>query len=347
MTATAIRPMPDRTRLRRAPRRARIVVWTLAASTLVVIVFSLASGTVSVPFADALRAAVGIDTGGAADFIVGQVRAPRVFTAAMVGALLGLSGAVLQSVVRNELASPDILGISEGAAAAAVIFIFLTGVTSSLAIAPAAVVGALVISALIVVLGSRGRIEPMRMIIAGIGVSFVAMSTITYLLTRIPEKLVPHAYAWTVGSTNARTWEHVALGAAALALTIPVALVLTRSLRGLEMGDDLAASLGVRVRTVRLGAVGLGALTAGLAAALVGPVAFIALVAPAVARRLTRSGAISPVPAMLMGTVLLLVADYAARELFSPTQLPVGLFTALVGAPYLVWLLVRNKGAFS
>ena len=346
MTATDVRATRDHVRFRR-PRRSRVVMGVLAASALALVIFSLASGTVAVPFVDALRAAVGIDTGGAADFIVGQVRAPRVFTAAIVGALLGLSGAVLQSVVRNELASPDILGISEGAAAGAVIFIFLTGVTSSLAIAPAAVLGALVLSALIVVLGSRGRLEPMRMIIAGIGASFVAMSTITYLLTRIPERLVPHAYAWTVGSTNARTWQHVALGCAALAVFIPVAAFVTRPMRALEMGDDLAASLGVKVRTVRLGAVGLGAVTAGIAAALVGPVAFIALVAPALARRLTRSGAISPAPSMLMGTVLLLLADYAARELFSPTQLPVGLFTALVGAPYLVWLLVRNKGAFS
>jgi iron complex transport system permease protein len=346
VTAIDVRAARDEARFKR-PRRARLVTWILAGLVLAVIIYSLASGTVAVPIVDALRAAVGMDTGSAADFIVGEVRAPRVFTAAMVGALLGLSGAVLQSVVRNELASPDILGISEGAAAGAVIFIFLTGITSSLAIAPSAVLGAITTSALIVVLGSRGRLEPMRMIIAGIGVSFVAMSTITYLLTRIPERLVPHAYAWTVGSTNARTWQHVALGVASLVVLVPVAAYITRPMRGLEMGDDLAASLGVRVRTVRLGAVGLGAVAAGLGAALVGPVAFIALVAPALARRLTRSGAISPAPAMLMGAVLLLLADFAARELFSPTQLPVGLFTALVGAPYLVWLLVRNKGAFS
>ena len=130
-------------------------------------------------------------------------------------------------------------------------------------------------------------------------------------------------------------------------VTLVCALLLTRPMRALEMGDDLAASLGVRVRTVRLGAVGLAAVAAGLAAALVGPVAFVALVAPALARRLSRSGAIAPVPAMLMGSALLLLADYAARELFSPTQLPVGLFTALVGAPYLVWLLVRNRGVSS
>lgn len=345
MTALATPARAERSTLRRPSSRTRTVGLVLTGVALLGIVVSLTTGTVSVPFLDALRAAVGFDTGGGADFIVGQVRAPRVFTTVIVGALLGLAGCLMQSVVRNELASPDILGISSGAAAGAVLFIYFTGSTSSLAIAPAAVVGALLTAALIVLLGARGRLEPLRMIIAGIGVGFVATSTVTYLLTRIPEKLVPHAYAWTIGSTNARTWQHVALGAGALAVTVPLALYLTRSLRALEMGDDLAASLGVHVRTVRLGTMALGATAAGLAAALVGPVGFVALVAPALARRITRTGAVAPVPAMLMGSVLLLVADYAARELFSPTQMPVGLFTALVGAPYLVWLLIRSRRA--
>lgn len=346
MTALAARLRSQRSMLRLPPSRIRTVGWVLAVVACVLVVVSLTTGTVSVPFLDALRAAVGIDTDGSADFIVGQVRAPRVLTTVAVGALLGLAGCLMQSVVRNELASPDILGVSAGAAAAAVVFIFLTGTTSSLAIAPVAVVGALATAALIVALGARGRLEPLRMIIAGIGVGFVATSTVTYLLTRIPEKLVSHAYAWTIGSTNARTWQHVALAAVALVLTVPVALLLTRSLRALEMGDDLAASLGVRVRSVRLGTMALGAAAAGLAAALVGPVGFVALVAPALARRITRTGAIAPVPAMLMGSVLLLIADYAAREMFSPTQMPVGLFTALVGAPYLVWLLIRSRRAY-
>ena len=322
-----------------------MVSLVLAGIALLVLVLSLTTGTATVPFADAMRAAVGIETGSLADFIVGQVRAPRVFTAALVGALLAASGAVLQSVARNQLASPDLIGISSGAASGAVIFIWVTGVTSSLAIAPSAVAGALVMSALIVWLGGRGRIDPMRLIIAGIGLGFVATSTTTYLLTRIPERLVPHAYAWTVGSTNARTWQHVAVGAVAVAVILPAVLALTRGIRALELGDDLAAGLGVRVTRVRLLAVVVAACAAGMAAALVGPLAFIALVAPAVARRLVRSGTYSIAPAVLVGVVLTLLADYAAREMFSPTQLPIGLFTALVGGPYLVFLLVRSRGA--
>jgi iron complex transport system permease protein len=327
-------------------RRATVVSLALAGIAAVLVLVSLATGTASVPFADAMRAAVGLDTGTIADFIVGQVRAPRVFTAALVGALLAASGAVLQSVARNQLASPDLIGISSGAAAGAVFFIWLTGVTSSLAIAPSAIAGALLMSALIVVLGSKGRIEPMRMIIAGIGLGFVAVSATTYLLTKIPERLVPHAYAWTVGSTNARTWQHVLVGAISVAVIVPAVLALSRGIRTLEMGDDLAAGLGVRVARVRLVAVIVAACAAGMAAALVGPIAFIALVAPALARRVVKSGAYAVVPAMLMGVVLTLLADYAAREMFSPTQLPIGLFTALVGGPYLIYLLVRSRGAF-
>lgn len=337
-TARVVKPVRNRT---------TVVSLVLAGIALLVIVVSLTTGTATVPFGNAIRAAVGIDTGSLADFIVGQVRAPRVFTAALVGALLAASGAVLQSVARNQLASPDLIGISSGAASGAVIFIWVTGVTSSLAIAPSAVAGALVMSALIVWLGGRGRIDPMRLIIAGIGLGFVATSTTTYLLTRIPERLVPHAYAWTVGSTNARTWQHVAVGAVAVAVILPAVLALTRGIRALELGDDLAAGLGVRVTRVRLLAVVVAACAAGMAAALVGPLAFIALVAPAVARRLVRSGTYSIAPAVLVGVVLTLLADYAAREMFSPTQLPIGLFTALVGGPYLVFLLVRSRGALT
>lgn len=347
MTAVAAPPVAAPAR-RRRPRRPVVVAWVLAGLALALVIASLAYGTVAVPFLDAMRAAVGVDTGTGADFIVGSVRAPRVYTVIAVGALLAASGALLQSVARNPLASPDLLGISSGASTGAVAFIYLTGVTSSLAIAPAAIGGALAMSALIVLLGSRGAtIEPLRMILAGIGLGFVAVSVTTFLLTRIPEQLVPQAYLWTIGSTNARTWQHAAAGALGVAVVVPLVLLLARRLRVLEMGDDLAAGLGVRVARVRLGAVGLAAVAAGAAAALVGPVAFIALVAPALARRLTRSGGVTLVPAILMGVVLTLAADLAARELFSPTQLPIGLFTALIGGPYLMYLLVRSRGAFA
>jgi iron complex transport system permease protein len=311
-----------------------------------VIVVSLWTGTVHVTLWDTLRAAVGIDTGSGADFIVGQLRAPRVYTAALVGALLAASGALMQSIARNPLASPDLLGISAGAAAGAVACIYLTHNTSSLVLAPWAVLGALVSAALVILLGSRGRLEPFRMIIAGIGIDFVATAIITLLLTKIPTNIVPQAYSWIVGSTNSRTWEHVAIGFASCLVIVPICLFLARRLRVLEMGDDLAAGLGLRPGMLRFVALATAAVAAGLAAALVGPIAFIALVAPAIARRITRSPGITVAASVLMGALLTVVADLASRELLGSAQLPVGLYTSLIGGPYLIYLIVRTRGQF-
>ena len=337
---------PNVTRPRRRVARATRVTLVLGAVAVAVIIFSLWSGTVSVSLWDTLRAAVGIDTGTGADFIVGQLRAPRIYTAALVGALLAASGALMQSIARNALASPDLLGISAGAAAGAVACIYLTQTTSSLALAPWAVLGALVAATLVIVLGSNGRLEPFRMIIAGIGINFVATAIITLLLVKIPQEVVPQAYAWIVGSTAARTWEHVAMGAASCLLIVPIALLMARRLRVLEMGDDLAAGLGLRPGRLRFAALATAAVAAGLAAALVGPIAFIALVAPAIARRLTRSPGITVAASVLVGVVLTVVADLAARELLGSVQLPVGLYTSLIGGPYLIYLIVRSKGSF-
>ena len=331
---------------RRRPGYATKVMVPLAAFALLLIVVSLWTGTVHVTLWDTLRAAVGIDTGTGADFIVGQLRVPRVYTSALVGALLAASGALMQSIARNPLASPDLLGISSGAAAGAVLCIYLNGTTSSLALAPWAVAGALITAALVILLGSRGRLEPFRMIIAGIGLNFVATAIITLTLTKIPQDVVPQAYAWIVGSTNARTWQHVALGAAACAVIIPVVLLMARRLRVLEMGDDLAAGLGLRPGRLRFVALTVAAIAAGIAAALVGPIAFIALVAPAIARRITRSPGIAVTASVLMGAILTVLADLMARELLGSNQLPVGLYTSLIGCPYLIYLIVRSKGTF-
>lgn len=324
--------------------RSTAVSLVLAVVTLGAVAAALTYGQTSLSWWSSLQSAVGFTTDTPADFIVGQLRAPRTYTATLVGALLASSGALLQSVARNPLASPDILGVTQGAAAAAVASIWAFGNTSSLALAPAAVAGALLTSALIVGVGWSRGIQPMRLIVAGIGIGFVASSITTYLLTAIPENLAPQAYLWTIGSTNARVWEHVTIAALAVAGTVPVALWLERRLRVLEMGDDLAAGLGVRPVRVRLAAIALGALAAGLAAALTGPIGFVALVAPAIARRLTRTEGIALVPSIITGAALTAVADLLARELFAPTQVPIGLFTAAIGAPYLLYLLHHAKG---
>ena len=347
MTAIRTRPAAPR---RRGPSplaslsRARVVALGAGAALVAAVLVSLATGQVHVPFGDVLLAAVGAPADNGAPFIVGQIRAPRIYTAALVGAILAMSGALFQSVARNALASPDLIGVTAGAATAAVTAIAITGNASSLALAPYAMAGAVATAALIVAMGWSGGIQPARLVIAGIGIGFVATSITTLVLTRLPENSVSQAYAWTVGSTNARTWEHVAIAGAALVAVAAAASYLQRRLRVIEMGDDLAAALGVRVMTVRFVAVAVAALAAGLATAVTGPIGFVALVAPAVARQIGRTGGIAVGTSALVGALLTVLADLAAREVLAPTQLPIGVLTAAVGAPYLLFLLTRLRG---
>ncbi len=325
--------------------RSTWVPLALGAGVVVSIVLSLAVGQIALPLPEVLKAAVGMPSEGA-DFVVGQLRAPRAYTAALVGAMLATSGALMQSVARNPLASPDLLGVTSGASAAAVTAIAVLGTTNSLTLAPFAVAGALATAALITALGWRGGIQPMRMVLAGIGVGFVATSVTTYLLTKLPERVVGSAYLWTVGSTNARVWLHVVIAASAVAVLLPAAAWLQRRLRVMEMGDDLAAALGVNLVRVRLAAMALAGIAAGLATAVTGPIGFVALVAPAIARRLVGSGAIALGASAVTGALLTSLADLIAREALSPTQLPIGLVTAALGAPYLLVLLARMRRAF-
>jgi len=343
---STIQPARTRGSLRRRLRSQRpvLVASALAVVLLISVVTSLAMGQIHLPLPEVLKAGVGISSDGA-DFVVGQLRAPRAYTSALVGALLGVSGALMQSVARNPLASPDLLGVTAGGSAAAVAAITVMGTADSLAIAPWAVAGSLITAALITALGWRGGIQPMRMVLAGIGVGFVAVSIVTYLLTKLPEKVAGSAYLWTVGSTNARVWRHVVISAIALAVIIPAAAWYQRRLRVMEMGDDLAAALGVNLVRVRLGAVALSGIAAGLATAVTGPIGFVALVAPAIARRLSASGGIALGASALMGACLTSLADLLAREALSPTQLPIGLLTAAIGAPYLLLLLTRLRGS--
>jgi len=327
---------------RRRLHRATLTALVLSAVLLASVVTSLAVGQVDLPLPQVLKAAVGVPSDGA-DFIVGQLRAPRAYTAALVGALLGVAGALLQSVARNPLASPDLLGVTAGGSAAAVASIALTRSVDSFSIAPWAVAGSLATAALITVLGWRGGIQPMRMVLAGIGVGFVATSITTYMLTKLPERVVGSAYLWTVGSTNARVWRHVVVAAIAAAVVVPIAAWYQRRLRVMEMGDDMAAALGVNVVRVRVGAVAVSGVAAGLATAVTGPIGFVALVAPAIARTLSGRGGIVVGASALMGACVTSVADLIAREALAPTQLPIGLLTAAIGAPYLLVLLARMR----
>ncbi|WP_062301890.1 FecCD family ABC transporter permease [Demequina subtropica] len=304
-------------------------------------VFALSHGQSSITVLESLKAAVGIPVGAPADFIVGQVRAPRALTAVLVGAMLGLSGAILQSLTRNPLASPDFIGISAGAGTGAVLTLWLIGAGSLWVTAAGAAAGALATAGLILLLSWRHGIVPLRMILAGIGMGFVANAATQYALTRMDMHEAGNALGWLVGSVTGRTWTHVSVAAICLAVLLPVVLWNARSLRTMEMGDDTARALGIAVGPARMVLALCSVLLAAASVAITGPIGFIALVAPAIALRLTRNAGVTLIPSALIGALLLLAADQVAQLMPTTVQLPVGVFTAAVGAPYLLWLVWR------
>ncbi|SEJ35302.1 FecCD family ABC transporter permease [Demequina mangrovi] len=322
-------------------RRTFAVGLAMAAALAALLVFALAQGQANITVLDSLKAAVGIPVGAPADFIVGQVRAPRALTAVVIGAMLGLSGAILQSLTRNPLASPDFIGISAGAGTGAVLTLWLVGASSLWVTAAGAVVGALVTAGLILALSWRRGIVPLRLILAGIGMGFVAQAATQYVLTRMEMHEAGNALGWLVGSVTGRTWTHVTVAALALGVLAPVVLWHARALRTMEMGDDAARALGIHVGRSRTVLALCSVLLAAAAVAVTGPIGFIALVAPAIALRLTRNAGVTLIPSALMGALLLLAADQVAQLMPTTVQLPVGIFTAAVGAPYLLWLVWR------
>ncbi|WP_061961694.1 FecCD family ABC transporter permease [Demequina flava] len=322
-------------------RRTFVVGLVMTAALFGVFLFALSVGKADITVIDSLKAAVGIPVGSPGDFIVGQVRAPRAFTAILVGATLGLSGAILQSLTRNPLASPDFIGITMGAGTGAILTMFLVATTSLWIIAAGATVGALVTAAIILALSWRRGIVPLRLILAGIGIGFVAQSTTQYLLTRMDVHDAGTALGWLVGSTTGRTWTHVTVSATVLAVLVPIILWNGRALRTMEMGEDTARALGIPVTASRAILAVSSVLLAAAATAVTGPIGFIALVAPALALRLTRSAGVTLIPSALMGALLLLVADQMSQLMPADLQFPVGIFTAAIGAPYLLWLVWR------
>lgn len=319
--------------------RALGVSVALLLATSVGLALSVSIGDFPIPLSDVVPAILGFGNPDS-DFIVRTVRLPRALTGVLVGAAFGLSGSVFQSLARNPLASPDVIGITAGASAAAVAVIVWVG-SNSTVVSLAAFAGALVTATAIYLLAYKRGVVGYRLVLIGIGVGAVLAAATSYMLTRAEIFEAQRAVIWLTGSLNGRGWEHVRPVSVALLVLAPAVLVLGRHLRLLELGDDTAKGLGVRVEPTRAGLILVGVGLAAVATASAGPIAFVALVAPQIARRLVRSPGASLVPAALVGAALVLLSDLVARRLFAPTELPVGVVTGIVGAPYLLWLLAR------
>jgi iron complex transport system permease protein len=326
----------------RLDRRAVIVSIVAAVVVTVGFAWSLSVGDFPIPVGDVLSELAGGGT-RQTEFIIRTLRLPRTLTAVLVGAAFGVSGQIFQRMVRNPLASPDILGVSSGAAVAAVLAIVARTANSNV-VAVAALAGSVITVMVIYLLAIKQGLSSYRLVLVGIGLTAMLNALVAYLLTRASLYDAQRATVWLTGSLNGRGWEYVLPLSIALVVLLPIALASGRSLRALELGDDAAKGLGVPLQwsKVRLALIGAG--LAAVATAAAGPVGFVALVAPQIARRLVGARTLGLVPAAIVGAGIMVFADLLARRVFAPIELPVGVVTAIVGAPYLLWLLTRaNK----
>nr|WP_206067079.1 iron chelate uptake ABC transporter family permease subunit [Nonomuraea sp. FMUSA5-5] len=317
-----------------------LVSVVLVAAGFAVTVAALSTGEFTVPVPDIISAIFGQGT-PVAELIVGKLRAPRVVTGLLVGAAFGLSGAIFQSLTRNPLGSPDFIGFTAGASTGGILAVVAGG--SAMTIAGGALAGCVVTAVLVYALAYRGGVQGYRLVLVGIGANALLLAVNSYLLTRANINDAANAGAWLTGSLSGRGWDHAVPVALALLVLLPLCAFIARPMRMMEMGDDAAKAMGIKVEAVRAVAVTAGVLLAGVATAAAGPVVFVALAAPQLARRLTRSPGVTLASSALMGAVLLTAADLAAQRVLAPTQLPVGVLTAAIGGTYLVLLLRKDR----
>lgn len=282
---------------------------------------------------------------------------PRVATGLLVGIAFAVSGALLQTLSRNPLASPDIIGVNSGASAAAVGVIVLagtgggniSGAAEQIGLPLAAVLGGLLATLIVGLLSiQRGVVDASKVVLIGVGVAAAANSLVAWLLVIGDVTDAGRAAAWLAGSLNARTWSDAVPVGLAVALLLPVAMMFGRELEALVLGDDVASSLGVRVSRVRLALLVVATVLAAMATAGAGPIAFVALVAPQVAQRLARTDRPPLLTTAMLGALFVTLADLVARNglqvlQVGPYELPVGVVTAAAGAPYLLHLIGRQQ----
>ncbi|MFF4173118.1 FecCD family ABC transporter permease [Streptomyces sp. NPDC001744] len=330
--------------------RVAVAVLALVLTGFAGLVASVSLGTYSLPIGDVLGAVLGFGD-GSADLIVHELRLPRALTALCVGAAFGLAGAVYQAVTRNSLASPDLIGIAAGSGAGAVTAILIGGVTAAGAgtfgaVPLGALVGALLTSAAIYLLAYRdGTVTGYRFVLVGLAANGALLALTRWMLARADIDQASRAMVWLTGSLNGRGYEHVQWSGLALVVLMPLTLALARPYQLLQYDDDTARSLGIPLRHSRIALLVLATCLTALATSAAGPIAFVALGAPQIARRLAGTAGIPLVTSALTGAVLMVLADLAARTVIAPTELPVGVLTGAVGAPYLLLLLARANRA--
>ncbi|MFV2108601.1 FecCD family ABC transporter permease [Micromonospora sp. LOL_015] len=344
---TADLGLPALSRLRRRRRRATVVLAGLAGVVAIFALLSLSLGAYQISLDGVLRTLIGQGS-GRDDFIILSLRLPRLVAGILAGAAFGLAGGIFQTLLRNPLASPDIIGVTGGASAAAV-FALVTLGAGSLGVSVAAFVGAAGTATAVYLLSWRDGLTGYRFVLVGIAAAFMAHGVLGYLLTRGEVREAQTALSWMVGSLGSARWPEIAVLATLLGVLTPVLLALRPALGLLQFGDDTATGLGVRLERSRISLLAIAVALAAVATAVTGPIAFVAFVAMPIARRMMRSGAPVLLPAALIGVLVVTGADLVAQHLLPGNiKTPVGIVTAVIGGPYLLWLLAtagRNHGS--
>ncbi|MFF1675310.1 FecCD family ABC transporter permease [Streptomyces sp. NPDC058256] len=323
-----------------------IVFVTLLLASATFLMFCVSIGVGDFPIA--LPQVISTILGGGErvdEFVIMDLRMPRALAGLIVGIALGVSGAITQSIARNALASPDILGVTGGASAVAVFLVTVSGgtaaaIVNSVGLSAAALAGGLGTGLLVYFLAWRRGIDGFRLILIGISVSAVMEAITTWLLVTADIRDVARAQAWLVGSLDGRSWDEVRVAFWCTLVLLVVVSCVAFQFKPMHFGDEVAAGLGVRYTMVRAVLLLCAVLLAGVAVGAAGPVPFVALVAPQVAMRLARCPTPPMVASGLVGALLLIGADLVARTAL-PITLPVGVVTAAIGGPFLVYLLVR------
>ncbi|WP_234991370.1 iron ABC transporter permease [Synechococcus sp. 7002] len=325
-------------------RRVPLAIAFLFISTLAAMIISLGVGEFFIPPLEILQTLLGFNGDSDASFVLLTLRLPRILVAWLVGVGLAIAGTIIQSLTRNPLAEPGIIGINSGAALAAVsLIVIFPGV--SVAVLPlAAFGGALAVTVLIYLIAWQGGSSPLRLILVGIGFNLIAAALTNLLVTFGNINQVSQALVWLAGSVYGRSWEQAIALVPWIVIGSSVAWLMSKELNGFHLGDDLAQGLGVSIEVRRGLLILVSTALAGASVATAGAIGFVGLVAPHIARQWVGNVHQGLLPtAALMGGCLVVVADLIGRVLFAPLELPCGIITAILGAPYFLYLLIKQR----
>ncbi|MCY8317751.1 Fe(3+)-citrate ABC transporter permease YfmE [Bacillus vallismortis] len=321
----------------RKQKRPLLAILILAVLLIVLSIISIGFGALYISPDAVVANLLGLDHSFA--FIIQQYRLPRILLAILAGSGLAAAGAILQGVIRNPLASPDVVGISKGSGLAAMAVILIFPESPVYVLPFSAFAGAAIIAVLLLIIARKKRIQPSSLALSGIALGAVCHAGMQFMMVKFPGD-VNAALIWLTGSLWGRNWEEIKLLAPWLLILLPIVCILIPKLDLMSLGDELAQGLGENANRLRFILIFTAVALAGSCVAAVGSIGFIGLLAPHIARRLTGEKAKYLLPASaLIGAIILLIADTLGRSIMPPVEIPAGILTAVIGAPYFLYLL--------